>query len=171
MNEAVATDPNKLDLLVPDAPEAVFVESTNKCNLKCVMCPTPSMRREQGFLTMDVLEGIVHSLPEGTPVGLNNWGEPLLHQRIVEMVAFLDKAGFEPEFVTNATLLRGDRVRELIEAGLRKIYVSMDGIEDDYEKIRGLPFEKVKANLEGFLALRPPELMVFLRITLQEQNV
>ena len=77
------------------------------------------------------------------------------------MVAYLDTVkdsspipmGFALQ--TNGMLLTRQRSRSLVEAGLRVIYISVDGLEGDLERIRpGSSYPIVERNILDLVALR-----------------
>src|SRR4029453_7603471 len=75
----------------PIFPDRVYIESTNHCNLKCIMCPTGLgvIQRPKGYMTMDLSRLVVEEL--GPLVGsavLHSWGEPLMHPRLFDMIRY-----------------------------------------------------------------------------------
>ena len=81
------------------------------------------------------------------------WGEPLLHPRIVDMIAYCHAKGLHSEISTNATLLDATLAREILAAGLGTIYLCMDGVKKEtYEKVRRRgDFEQTRETILGFL--------------------
>src|SRR5262249_53940863 len=45
----------------PIYPDRIYVESTNHCNLKCIMCPTGLgvIRRPKGYMAMDLYRRVI----------------------------------------------------------------------------------------------------------------
>lgn len=86
-----------------------------------------------------------------TSVGLNNWGEPLLHPNIIDMIAYANKKGLNTIFATNATLLTKKLSYEIIKAGLTSIQFSIDGIGETYKKIRNTDIEPIMQNISDFI--------------------
>jgi MoaA/NifB/PqqE/SkfB family radical SAM enzyme len=72
------------------------------------------------------------------------------------MVSYLKARGVYVLFNTNGTLLKTKKSRELIEAGLDELRVSLDAAEAGaYAKIRGRDmFDAIVRNLKGFLGLK-----------------
>jgi len=152
-----------------DPPALVTVEATNSCNLACVMCPVPSMLRPRGFLAPRLLRWAIRGLPAGTRLSLSNWGEPLLHPEIVELVGQVTSAGLLPELVTNGLLLTDSSARDLAGAGLARLSLSVDATGGTYEQIRGVAFERVEAVLPVLAILRG-SCRLSIRTTLQPGN-
>lgn len=66
---------------------------------------------------------------------LVGWGEPLLNPRIAEMVAYAEKhqVAERLEIVTNGVLLTHELSDKLIEAGLKRLRISVNGLSsEDY---------------------------------------
>lgn len=143
----------------PTFPDRVYVESTNICNLDCIMCPTGLHidTRPKGFMEWDLFTAIVDEIaPFAHAVVLHSWGEPLLHKQIFEMIGYAKERGLWVETSTNATTLDEAAARKILEAGLDRIYLSMDGLtKETYEKVRVKgKFEEVLGNIERFLELK-----------------
>ena len=143
----------------PTFPDRVYVESTNVCNLDCIMCPTGLHidTRPKGYMEWDLYTQIIDEIaPFAEAVVLHSWGEPLLHQRILDMIRYAKERDVFVETSTNATLLDEETARKLIDSGLDRVYLSMDGLtKETYEKVRVKGhFETVRGNIERFLDLK-----------------
>lgn len=82
-------------------------------------------------------------------------GEPLLHKEIAEMVAYAKQTQkFERiEIVTNGSLLKPELSDQLIEAGLDRLRISLQGVNaKEYEDVSGIKidFEKFVDNISYF---------------------
>jgi len=140
-------------------PDRMYLESTNVCNLSCIMCPngTGRMRRKKGFMDFELFKAIVDEMaPHVRATTLHIWGEPLLHPRIFDMIRYCHQKGLRNEISTNATLLDEERSRLLLEAGLDALYIGMDGAtEETYERIRRRSdYSRTVANIRRFLQLK-----------------
>ena len=82
-------------------------------------------------------------------------GEPLLHPRVVEYVGRVAEAGLRPIINTNGALLTPQTAEELMDAGLAMACLNVGEIDEQYEAVYGLPFERTRANVEHFLAAAP----------------
>jgi radical SAM protein with 4Fe4S-binding SPASM domain len=140
-------------------PTHLDIEVTNNCNLRCVMCPINFMEGTKEHMDYDLYKKIID---EGSQYGLNsikfNWrGEPLLHQKIIEMVKYAKNKGvIDVQFNTNAQLLTEETSAKLIDAGLDRIIFSVDGASEEvYEKIRrGGKYGRLVKNVENFARIR-----------------
>jgi MoaA/NifB/PqqE/SkfB family radical SAM enzyme len=139
----------------------IYVEVTSTCNLACVMCIRNIWEEQAGTMSESVFQKVLDAVADLSPpptVFFGGFGEPLVHPQLIEMVAAAKKAGATVELITNATLLTAERSKQLIQAGLDTLWVSLDGIRpESYADIRlGAELPKVLANLETFQRLRAP---------------
>lgn len=140
-------------------PLHIDIESTNNCNLRCVMCTRNFMKEKLGFIDWSFYKKIIneaakYNLPS---IKLNYRGEPLLHPKIAEMVKYAKKKGIlEVQFNTNGVLLTENLAKKLIEAGLDRIIFSFDAAKKEtYEKIRrGSNYDIVVKNIKDFVRVR-----------------
>ncbi|PKO21565.1 MAG: hypothetical protein CVU38_14120 [Chloroflexi bacterium HGW-Chloroflexi-1] len=144
--------------LVPP-PDRLYIESTNVCNLSCIMCPTGRKEqvRKKGYMDFELFQSIVDQMaPHIQATTLHIWGEPLLHPRIFDMIAYCHAKELRSEISTNATLLDEKRSRTILDAGLGAIYLCLDGMRPEtYEKIRiNADYEKTNANIRRFIEMK-----------------
>ena len=140
------------------------LDVTNACNLKCKMCARSIMIEKGnmpnvGFMDLDFVKDLID---EGASQGLASikfsfQGEPLLHPKIVEMVAYAKKAGIIDTMLnTNGTMLTPEMSEALLDAGLDNIFFSIDSAyKENYEAIRlGANYESVVENILAFVNLK-----------------
>ena len=65
-------------------------------------------------------------------------GEPMMRQDIYELIRVATELGFNVSMQSNILLLDRKKIKKLIDNGLKKISVSIDGIDDDYSNYRGV---------------------------------
>jgi MoaA/NifB/PqqE/SkfB family radical SAM enzyme len=131
------------------------IETNNTCNLECTPCPTPrDMKRKKGYMNLATFKRIINLNPELERIYLTNWGEPLIHPEIVQMIGYAHSKGKHTAITTNGTNLSRELSQALIENGLDLIKVSVDGNKKTYEKIRDYSYEKVESNIKEFLDVR-----------------
>ena len=113
----------------------ITIDITTKCNLRCKHCRTNSIEHE---LSLDELKIIIEKCKDFKPMGVFiSGGEPLIRKDIVEVVKETKKLAPVTILNTNSLLLTEDLLKELIDAGLNYIQVSLDGIEQFHDDIRG----------------------------------
>jgi MoaA/NifB/PqqE/SkfB family radical SAM enzyme len=143
---------------VPQLPVRLWIESTSRCNLRCGYCPNQDIvKADHGFMDLDLFKRIIDQVASHAyDVNLFHRGEPLMHPRLPEMVAYARARGLYTRVHTNITLLNEKKGRALIDAGLDYLSCSFDGYEKDmYEKNRvGAKFEWALDHLKDFLRLK-----------------
>ena len=144
-----------------DFPMHLDIESTSCCNLNCVFCDKlPLLKKDQfGYLDFGLYKKIIDEAVEHRLWGLklSYRGEPLLHKEIVRMVSYAKKKGIlDVYFNTNGMLLNEDMSERLIDAGLDRISISVEGIDKkEFEKHRmGANFDTILANINSLKELR-----------------
>jgi len=124
-----------------DYPDEVVVEPTNNCNLNCPACASrrDEWDGERGYMDVSAFESMVEEL-EGKTFRLAyiGRGEPTLHPEIDNMVRFASRRGFKTLMLSNGVLLnQQDRVDGLVESGLDRITIGLDGLtQESYEHVR-----------------------------------
>ncbi len=137
----------------------IYIEPTDACNIECVTCFRNAWDEPMGRMSDETFEAILAGLRELETlptVYFGGIGEPLFHRRTVEWIAQVKQLGARVEMITNGTLLTEKRTRQLIEAGLDLLWVSIDGASpESYADVRlGAELPTVIANLERFRRLR-----------------
>src|SRR3954465_10086581 len=139
-------------------PSYLQVEPVGQCNLRCRMCPI--QYRQDGpphgppaFLDEAVFRPLVESFGPIDELPLQGWGEPMMHPRFFDMVAFAAKRGIRVSTNTNLTLLTPRRAALCVDSGLAALHASLDGATaSTYELIRvGANFGKVIRNLDRLM--------------------
>ncbi len=124
--------------------QQLFWECTLRCNLNCRHCGS-DCRVDETFSDMP-LEEFLPVLDEMAKVAyppdtliITTGGEPLVRRDIVECGRQITKRGFIWGMVSNGMLLTEHKLRELINAGLQTIAISLDGFADEHNWMRGNP--------------------------------
>jgi len=136
----------------------LYIEPTNRCNLDCRTCMRHGWEEPLGFMAADLWRKILRELsirPQKPEIFFGGFGEPLAHPEIVGMVAQAKKSGCPVELISNGILLDAEMADSLSQAGLDRLWVSIDGARpESYADVRladHLPL--IMANLERMSAL------------------
>jgi MoaA/NifB/PqqE/SkfB family radical SAM enzyme len=143
----------------PD-PVCLYLETTNRCNLLCETCPRTFEDLEPpADLSWPLFTRIVDQLPRIDRVVLHGVGEPMLVKALPRMIRYLKERGTYVLFNTNGTLLTRKKGRELIDAGLDELRVSLDAAEPGvFLRVRGKDmFDRIVRNVAAFTALQRAE--------------
>jgi MoaA/NifB/PqqE/SkfB family radical SAM enzyme len=132
-------------------PIALSVEPTTSCNLRCPECPSGlrSFSRPTGMLDPLFFKKIIDEVSDHVMyLTFYFQGEPFLNPDFSEMIRYAASKKIFTATSTNAHFLTYDSARKVIESGLDKLIISIDGItQETYEQYRiGGSLEKV---LEG----------------------
>ena len=111
----------------------LYIEPTTKCNLNCKMCFRHTWFDEPICdLSLEDYAHVLRTMPKSVEtVFFGGMGEPLFHKDILEMVRMASGTGAEVELLTNGTLLTEKMILGLLEAGLTRIWISIDDLETD----------------------------------------
>lgn len=160
-------DPLELKEALPlRTPYVIHIDPCDTCNFHCKFCPSGNLElmkktngRGHGPIDFNTYCGIIDSLKEFPDpvrvIRLYKEGEPLLHPRFAELVSYA-KASPKVQRVdttTNASLLTKDRSLAIIEAGLDRINISVEGINaEQYREFSGhkMRYEEFVDNIAFF---------------------
>lgn len=111
------------------------VDITTRCNLRCKHCRTEEINYD---LSLEEVELIAQKLahPQRRIVFLSG-GEPLIRSDIVQVVSIFKKYIPCVCINTNSLLLNENLLNGLIDAGLNYIQVSLDGVRETHDYMRG----------------------------------
>lgn len=143
--------------IVRELPGELYLETTNRCNLKCRTCPQYfGMPEEFADLTPERVEAILAQFPTVRRVVLHGIGEPLLNPDLPAIITAVKARGAHTLFNTNGLLLRGRLVEPVVRAGLDELRVSIDSASaETYELVRGADgFERILNNVRGLAELK-----------------
>ncbi len=153
-------DRTALEQVIPlSTPMILFVDPASACNFECTFCPTghrgliKETGRFVGRMKLDIFKKIIDDL-EGfdKPIKVLRMykdGEPLLNKELANMIAYA-KQSDKVEYIdttTNGSLMTPERMAPIIEAGLDKINISVDGMN----KEQYLKFTKFDFDFDGFV--------------------
>ena len=160
------------------------ISVTDRCNFRCVYCmPKEVFGRDYAFLARtDLLTFEEIARLAGVFAGLGveklriTGGEPLVRrdvETLVELLAGID--GLDLTLTTNGALLAGKAAR-LKEAGLNRITVSLDSLDDDVFRAMNdvdFPVARVLAGVDAALAagLDPVKVNVVVKRGLNEDGI
>jgi len=119
-------------------PVHVVWEITLACNLKCSHCGSRAGKVRPGELTTEQCFEVVDSLKKlGTREISIIGGEAFLRKDWTDIIKRIDESGMECSMQSGAYNLNEKRILEAKEAGIKNIGVSIDGLADTHNAIRG----------------------------------
>jgi len=137
----------------------VYIEPTVACNLDCITCFRNAWDQPIGRMTDETFAHILDGLKALKPIPhvyFGGIGEPLFHPRTVEWIRQIKALGAHVEMITNGTILVEKKARELVEAGLDTLWVSLDGATpESYADVRlGAELPQVVENVKRLAKMR-----------------
>ena len=164
--------------IVPRAPGLLNVETTNLCNLSCVMCQTNLSRRPRGYMDLALYRKVLGSAREiGIPkVTLFTVGEPFMGKEIGQHMQIAQEYGLPFFLSTNGQLLTSEHIENLIEFPPSRIQFSVDGAtKETYGKVRrGGSFTRLIDNLSLLRSSMQKAnlyIPVTIHVTILEENI
>lgn len=142
------------------------LEITTRCNYGCFYCAGRDMPQQD--MAWDTFTGIVDAIekPGATPhatVSLQGEGEPTLHPRFWDMVAYVHRKGHVPYTIINGSRVDVARIARLFP----QIGISLDTLDAAIaEKIGRYNLPKVLANLEALCTAMGPQRIVLMTVNL-----
>jgi len=134
----------RLETVIPlSTPFIIFVDPSSSCNSKCNFCPTgdhyliKETGRCQGQMNFDLYKKIVNNIKEFDKplkvLRLYKDGEPLLNQNLDKMIKYAKDTKYIEyiDTTTNGFLITPERMKPIIEAGIDKINISINGMSDE----------------------------------------
>ena len=158
-------------------PESATFNITDNCNSRCITCNAWKQNSVNELSTGEVID-ILGQLKD---LGISNvgfaGGEPLLRDDLPELVHKSRETGFaNVSIITNGILLNEGKIITLVESGVTAIGISIDGIGQTHEMIRGIKGSYVKSvdtlgRLVDLRDRRYPKLDIWVSTTLMKPNM
>lgn len=128
--------------IVSEYPEHIDLELASICNMKCPMCYTVNdifkEKVPKKMMSWETIKGVLDEIGGKVfSIRLSLRGEPTLHKDFIKVMKYAKEVGIkEVSTLTNALKLNEQMMRDMIEAELDWLTISVDGIGETYEKIR-----------------------------------
>jgi len=133
-----------LGRVVPlETPFVLLIDPSSLCNFRCKFCPTGNQDlirktgRYQGILNFDLFKKIIDDLKEfSKPIKvlrLYKEGEPLINPHLSDMIKYAkdSKRVLRIDTTTNGALLNPKLNRQIVDAGLDQINISVNGVNSE----------------------------------------
>ncbi len=163
----------KTSQLLPNTLRMVAWEVTRSCNLACGHCRASALRGPyEGELgTEKCLRLLDEIAAVGKPVIILTGGEPLLRADIYDIAAYGNSLGLRMVLATNGTFVTEAVAKKLIEAGIRRVSISLDGPDaGSHDAFRCVPGAFVEA-LAGIEAMKKAGLEFQINTTITQANL
>jgi heme b synthase len=117
-------------------------ETTRSCNLTCAHCRASAHNGPyEGELSTEASFALIDQIKKvGDPIIILTGGEPLLRPDIFDIAKYGTEKGLRMVMAVNGTLVTPDIARKMVDSGIKRISVSLDGAAGDFhDTFRGVP--------------------------------
>ena len=138
-------------------PKILYIETTNRCNLRCRGCILYRGNWEPDRdMSFQELVMITDQVPELERATLHGVGEPILNKDLCRMVDHLKRRKVYVLFNSNGILLDEKWRNAIIDTGLDELRISLDAASPEgYEVIRNSSkFNQIVQNIQSLLKLQ-----------------
>ncbi len=148
-------------------------EVTRSCNLNCVHCRAAAEKGPYAgeLNTKECLEILAQIVRVGNPIIILTGGEPLLRDDIFELSRQGTEMGLRMVMATNGTLLTRSIVEKMKDAGIKRVSISIDGIDekqhDAFRKVEGA----FRGAMNGIQLLKQAGMPFQINTTVTRHNV
>lgn len=124
--------------------QQIFWECTLRCNMKCLHCGSDckvsALEPDMPFEDFEkVLQRVRETYDPHHISIVVTGGEPLMRSDIVACGRRMYELEFPWGMVSNGLLMTERKIDELLHAGMRSATISLDGLEEDHNWMRGVP--------------------------------
>ena len=138
-----------------EGPPRVQIQTMSGCNGRCVFCPNEAVLKsdlEQGRMPEAMYQKIIDDLVEVQPrrIMLYLMNEPTADKRLPDFIRYTAERlpNTSTLVTTNGTYLTEERLESYIDAGLKRIKVSLQSLDDEKNKqLMGYEAKKVVENV------------------------
>lgn len=153
-----------------------FWECTVRCNIQCRHCGSDchSDKSEKDMPAIDFINVAKEVATQYNPnkvMIVITGGEPLVRSDLAVVGLELNKLGFPWGMVTNGLLLTQSKLDELLNAGLHSITISLDGLEESHNWLRGNPHSFAKATAAIELVSHTPNIAYDVVTCITQKNI
>jgi len=114
-------------------------EITLACDLKCHHCGSRAGKRRDAELTTDECLALVRQLARvGTREITLIGGEAYLRRDWLQIIREIRDQGMDCTMQSGGLNLTADRIKSAVDAGLQALGVSIDGLRETHDKLRGV---------------------------------
>ena len=121
----------------------LFLELTSRCNLRCEHCGSSCGDVPQEDLPAPAIHALLEEVRQHFDISgmmlCITGGEPLLRKDFYDIMTDARDLGYRWGMTSNATLIDAETARKLKEAGMKTISVSLDGLPETHDAMRGAP--------------------------------
>ena len=143
---------NEHKVRLESLPYKFYLEITQRCNLKCIMCDQPNFSLENKDFPVDLFEKIKPYLRQAEEVDFYFVGESTLSKNLIPFLEDTKSFDFLPKIFTNGTILNDEILNTFDTRGVF-VNISIEAATPEiYEQIRvGASFKHYKSNIKKYV--------------------
>lgn len=148
-------------------------EITRSCNLACIHCRASARDcAYEGELSLAECMKVMDQIAEvAKPIVILTGGEPLLRPDVFDIAQYGNGLGFRMTLATNGTLLTTQIVQKMIDSGIQRISISLDGATaQSHDAFRQVP-GAFDGALRGIALAREANLDFQINTTITHVNI
>jgi radical SAM protein with 4Fe4S-binding SPASM domain len=150
----------------------IFWEVTKGCNLRCIHCrATATELSSPTDLPTSRALAIIDQIAEAAnPILVLSGGEPLYRSDIFQLARYATEKKLRVALATNGTLVTKDVARMIVDAGVKRVSISLDGADAaTHDTFRGIP-GAFDAAVHGLRNLKALGMSVQINMTIARHN-
>ena len=147
---------DRLRYKIPLRPRQIQIEITNRCNMDCPMCQREDLGIELEHMSWTHFATVVDKLGQRENITLTGWGEPFIHPRVFDMIAYCKERGHKVMVTSNGLFTKPSMVDDILNSAVDTITFSIDSINGNETVTDGHTSNKVYENIEAVVKGRKP---------------
>ena len=140
-------------------PKKMLLSLNSSCNLRCKHCPRSHMKIEDipdKKMSKEMIDHIAKKFfnnISAIQIGGNDLGEQMCSPHFSYFLEKVYEYPIDVDLITNGTLINKENA-ELLVSSLSRLLISIEGMYDNYELIRGFKWEKLEKNIDMLIEAR-----------------
>lgn len=143
----------RLAKMLEDWPGILLLDTTNRCNAKCVWCPNPDLEN-LGLMDMDLYRKIIDDYAvRGGMLHFGTFGEPLMDKHLRERIEYARRFSSIERInvLTNGFFLNAKIIPALIEHSIG-VEISLDELDSEtFEMVKKMSFDTTRKGILDLL--------------------
>ena len=147
---------DRLRYKIPLRPRQIQIEITNRCNMDCPMCQREDLGIELEHMSWSHFTTVVDKLGQHEYITLTGWGEPFIHPRVFDMIAYCKERGHKVMVTSNGLFTKPSMVADILNSAVDTVTFSIDSVNGNEPVTEGHTSNKVYENIEAVVKGRKP---------------
>ncbi len=147
---------DRLRYKIPLRPRQIQIEITNRCNMDCPMCQREDLGIELEHMSWTHFATVVDKLGQRENITLTGWGEPFIHPRVFDMIAYCKERGHKVMVTSNGLFTKPSMVDDILNSAVDTVTFSIDSVNGNETVTEGHTSNKVYENIEAVVKGRKP---------------